>query len=206
MRRLRATVIGNGVAGFGGGFEVLDSDSDIAVETQEVGPGFKLFIEGYDLIIVPNGSDHVAMHRNAAMVRRHLDRGGALFCFDGWVTPWIPGNAWVMDNSKPSREMRYRTAAPGHPLLEGVDLEALSTYHGVQGWWACGYIDPAPGAEVLLEDSWGRAVLVLDAATTPGTMALTASGPLGEWKCESPTGVAVSRLYRNLIAFTRSRP
>jgi hypothetical protein len=74
-------------------------------------------------VVVPNGSDHVAMQRAAGAVRGHLDGGGALFCFDGWFTPWVPGNRWVMDNSRPPgtcATARAATAAASWPACRST--------------------------------------------------------------------------------------
>jgi hypothetical protein len=74
--------------------------------------------------------------------------------------------------------VRYRARRDRRGLLAGVPLDHLNFSHGMSGWWACGFIEPAPGADVVLEDTWGRPVVVLDEATTAGAMLLTASGPL----------------------------
>src|SRR5262245_11813952 len=120
------------------------------------------------------------MWRARESVRRTLDRGGALVCADGWFTDWVPGHRWVHDNSHPTCEVRYRIGVDRHRLLDGIDLDQFIFSHGVSGWWACGYLESPPHADVLLEDTWGRPVMVLDEDTTAGRMLLTASGPLAE--------------------------
>src|SRR5262245_46683205 len=129
-----------------------------------------------DWVVVPNGSDHVAMWRARAGVRDVLARGGTLICEDGWFTDWVPGHRWIHDTRHPTREVRYRVRSDRHGLLAGIDIDDFSFRDGLSGWWACGHIEAAPRAEVLLEDTWGRAVLVLDEHTTRGRMLLSASG------------------------------
>ena len=179
------------------------------------GPGFDPDLSGIDLLIVPNGSDHVALGRIAPKIRDFLDCGGTLFCFDGWITPWIPGHRWVMDSTRRTADIRYRPRDVLPGVLDGVDIDELIFRQGVSGWWACGWIDPAPGSTVVLEDGWGRAIVVVDSVSTPGMIVLTASGPLGPGRApqdempEDAEGAgrphATTRLYDNLIALARTR-
>lgn len=198
---LDAVVVSNGLQGLDGMFP---DDARARYRVVATSAAFDPDFSGADLVVVPNGSDHVAMQRAAAAVRRHLDAGGALFCFDGWFTPWVPGNRWVMDNSRPTRDVRYRVRTDRHGLLAGVPLDHLNFSHGMSGWWACGYIEPAPGADVLLEDTWGRPVVVLDEATAAGPMLLTASGPLANvaWGDEH---AGLLTFYHNLVDHVSAR-
>jgi len=174
-RPLDITLVSNGLQGLGAMFP---DTAAARYRTVPTGPDFAPDFSGADVVVVPNGSDHVAMHRAAGAVRAHLDRAGALWCFDGWFTPWVPGNRWVMDNTKPTKDVRYRVRTDRRGLFDGVRVADFERSQGMSGWWACGYIEPAPGADVVLEDTWGRPVVVLDEATAPGAMFLTASGPL----------------------------
>ena len=198
---LAAVVVSNGVEGLD---RLFPSDARVHYRTVATAPDFDPDLAGADLVVVPNGSDHVALWRAAGRVRAHLDGGGTLFCFDGWFTPWVPGNRWVMDNGRPTRDVRYRPGTDRHGLLAGVALDDLTFSHGMSGWWACGYVEPAPGADVLLEDTWGRAVVVLDEATTPGAMLLTASGPLAAAGF-GPDHAGLLALYDNLLAYAAGR-
>ena len=197
---LRAIVISNGI----GAADAYQSTGEIHYEVVEVGPGFDPDFTGYDLLLVPNGSDHVAMLRIRAKVRAFLDGGGALFCFCGWFTDWIPGNRWVHDNSHPTRDVRHRLGTDRHGLFAGVNLAKFDhNRHGISGWWACGYIEPAPGADTVLLDTWGRALIVLDEATTPGLILATASGPLGNFGDYG--GGALATIYRHLLELVARR-
>ncbi len=196
-----AIVISNGVEGLD---RLFPSDERVRYQTVPTTPAFSPEFAEADLVVVPNGSDHIALQHAAGAVRSYLDRGGTLFCFDGWFTPWVPGNQWVMDNTYATRDVRYHVRTDRHSLFADVPLADLEFSHGMSGWWACGYIDPAPGADVVLEDTWGRPVIVLDESTTPGALLLTASGPLA--------GVSFGRehaglltLYDNLLTFAAGR-
>lgn len=181
-------------------------DGGVRFDVQETGPGFSLNLHDADIFLVPNGSDHVALSREREEVSYFLGRGGTLICVDGWVEPWLPGNAWIMDNAYRTIDVRYQPGTDDWGLLDGVDIEALTFRHGISGWWACGYIEPAAGADVILKDSWGRAIVVVDAVSTNGLMVLTASGPVGPWSEEgrdTPSADALNRLYDNMLRLQR---
>ena len=197
---LSALVISNGI----GAAEAYRSNDDIRYDVAEVGPGLNPSFDGYDILLVPNGADHVAMLRVRDRVRAFLDRGGALFCFCGWFTDWIPGNRWIHDNRHPTKDVCHRLGTDRHDLFAGVDLAKFDrNRHGISGWWACGYIKPAAGADAMLLDTWGRALVVLDEATTAGLILATASGPLGEFGDYG--GGALATVYRNLLRHVASR-
>ena len=197
---LTALVISNGI----GAADAYQSNTDIRYDVAEVGPGFRLDLDGYDILLVPNGADHVAMLSVRDDVRAFLERGGALFCFCGWFTNWIPGNRWIHDNRHPTREVRHHLGTDRHGLFAGVDLAKFDhNRHGISGWWACGYIEPAAGADAVLLDTWDRALVVLDETTTPGLILATASGPLGDFG--SYGGGALAAVYDNLLRHVASR-
>lgn len=153
----------------------------------------------YDLLVVPNGSDHVAMLKIKNQVRAFLDAGKALVCCDGFFTAWVPGNQWRMDNSRRTLDVRYTPSPDRHGLLQGLDLDELNFSHGMSGWWSCGYIEAAPGTDVLLADTWQRPIVVLDEVSTAGRMLLTASGPLADVTYAGQADSALVGLYRNFI-------
>ena len=194
---LRTTVVSN-IEGVDRWLPALPS---VAYAVQSVGADFQLDLDGADALLVPNGSDHVAMHRNRERVRTFLEAGHALLCFDGWFTDWIPGNRWVLDNTKVTRDWRYFVRTDRYGLFDGFDLDALNFSQGMSGWWACGYIDAAADADVLLVDTWGRPMMVLDESTTAGTMILTASGPLPGLQPDDP----LSGLYHRLLVHLQAR-
>lgn len=199
--RLSGLIVSNGTGNIAPYLEHQPDGMSFVVA--ETGPDFMLQLEDVDLLLVPNGSDHVALGRAAATIRAFLDRGGLLLCFDGWVSSWVPGHAWVMDNRQRTADTRYAIRTDRLGIMDGVDVDALTFRHGISGWWACGYIDSPSGADVLVQDQLGRAVIVVDTVTTNGTMVLTASGPVGPSgrRCEpDASALALDRLYANLVA------
>lgn len=198
---LRAIVISNGI----GAAEAYKTTDEIQYDVVEITPGFDPDFDGYDVLLVPNGSDHVAMLRLRDKVSAFLDEGGVLFCFCGWFTDWIPGNRWVHDASKATRNVRHFVKTDRHGFLDGVNIAKLDhNRHGISGWWACGYIEPAPGADVVLADTWDRALIILDERTTPGVILATASGPLGDFARYGDTE-GLSRIYKNVLRFVQER-
>ncbi len=189
---LDAVVISNAIIGLD---RMFASNDRVRYRFAHVTPDFSVDLTGVDLLVVPNGCDHVAMLSIEDTVRDFLARGGTLFCFDGWFTDWMPGNQWRMDNSKPSREVRYHVETDRHGLMDGVDMDELQFNHGISGWWSCGYIDTADGADVVLADTWNRPVIVLDEVTTPGRIVLTASGPLGDFAQSDEPAPSSSERY-----------
>ena len=202
MPPLNAIVISNQIEGLEG---LYRSNELVQYHLEPVQRDFRPDLSPYDLLIVPNGSDQIAMGRIRNQVRDFLAGGKALFCFDGWFTDWVPGNQWFMDNTKRTIDVRYSVASDRHHLLQNVDINALIFSHGISGWWACGYIEAAPGAEVLLADTWGRPVMVLDEQTTSGTMILTASGPVADstyaTRDDNQSYGTLARLYQNFVQF-----
>jgi hypothetical protein len=200
-RLLRGTVVSNGI----GGEKGYLGSPDIDFSVTEIGADFSLDLSSTDVLLVPNGSDNVALSRVSGSIRTFLDRGGTLICCDGWVAPWVPGNEWVMDNDYRTIDVRYRLVTDRFGVMNGVDADALTYRHGISGWWACGYINAASGADVILEDSWGRPIIVVDTVTTGGIIALTASGPIGPWAGHdnSPSGIAINKLYDNFLKLAR---
>lgn len=200
---LKAVIVSNGI--HGGTMGLAPANAGINARVAETGPGFTLDLDDADLLIVPNGADHVALLSVRDDIARFLARGGTLLCFDGWTTPWVPFHEWVMDNSKRTADIRYSKGDDRHGLLDGVDIDALTFRHGISGWWACGYIDAAPGADVLIRDTWGRAIAVADDASTPGLMVLTASGPAGAYDEDNPSAQALSCFYGNMLRLAGKR-
>ncbi|RSK41247.1 hypothetical protein [Hymenobacter perfusus] len=194
---LHALLISNGISGLESYYV---SNELVQYTTCLITRDFDPDLTPYDLLVVPNGSDHVAMLRIKEKVDRFLAAGKALVCCDGFFTAWVPGNQWVMDNAHPTRDVRYFPAGPDrHGLLRNLALDELNFSHGMSGWWACGYLQAAPGADVLLADTWQRPIVVLDEVSTPGRMLLTASGPLADVTYAGrPTGAPVT-LYRNFL-------
>jgi hypothetical protein len=201
MQQINALLISNGIEGLA---KMFQANERVRYTIAEIGHHFDPDLQGYDLVIAPNGTDHVALYRIRHKIRQYLDAGGTLFCFDGWFTDWIPGNRWIMDNSKKTIDIRYHLQDDPRGLAGKFSIDNLNFNHGMSGWWACGYIVPAAGAEVLIADTWGRAMLVIDRLSTRGLIVLSASGPLADFGKGSPADggstEAMTDLYQAVLA------
>jgi len=197
---LQAIVIDNGIVGLDRYFQ---DNEKITYHFEPVVADFNPNLDPFNLLIVPNGTDQVAMAKIKPQMHDFLALGKTLFCFDGWFTDWLPGNQWVMDNSKKTIDIRYRIKTDRYNLFENVDLDAFIFSNGISGWWACGYIEAGPGADVVLEDTWQRPVMVLDEQTTNGQIFMTASGPLGDSSyatTDDPRSLGdLAKFYHNLL-------
>ena len=193
---LNALIISNNITGL---TDYYVSNDLIHYDVAQVAKAFDPDLTPYDVLVVPNGSDHVAMLKIKDKVRAFLDAGKAVICSDGWFTDWIPGNQWVMDNTKRTMDTRYVIKTDTYALFDGIDIDELTFSHGMSGWWACGYIDAAPDADVVVEDTWQRPIVVLDEVSTNGIIFLTASGPLADVTYSGKQDVALVKLYRNFL-------
>jgi len=199
---INALLISNNIAGLD---DYYVSNELVQYTVCRITKDFDPDLAPYDLLVIPNGSDHVAMLKIKDKVRAFLDAGKALICSDGWFTDWVPGNQWVMDNARRTIDIRYHVKTDRYGLFDGVDLDELTFSHGMSGWWACGYIQVAEGADVVVEDTWQRPIIVLDEVSTNGLMLLTASGPLADVTFSGDREVALVRIYRNFLKRVQSK-
>lgn len=158
-----------------------------------------------DVVLVPNGADHVALFEARHALAGVLARGGVVLCFCGFFTPWLPGNQWRHDIGAPLATLRYELAHDPLGLFDEVAPESLCVdAHGIRGGWACGAIDTAHEASVVLRDNVGRVLMVADRCSTRGLIIATASGPLWD---DAPTLPAegARRVYRNVLRACRAQ-
>ena len=203
---IKAALIYNGIEGLD---QLYKNDDRINYEWLEVTKDFRPDLTAYDVLIVPNGSDHIALYRMKDIVLDFLNQGKTLLCFDGWFTDWVPGSKWIMDNEMKSIDLRYRIHSDSHGLGEHFNIEDLNYSHGISGWWSCGYIDAAPGAEVFMVDSWNRPLVIIDEKTTNGLIICTASGPAADLSYATTDDAkaydAMTKLYRAFIQIIEKR-
>jgi hypothetical protein len=203
---IKAIVISNGIQVLS---RLYRSNEKVNYHFAEVNANFDPDLSGYDLLVVPNGTDHIAMMKIKEKVITFLNEGNTLFCFCGWFTSWIPNHQWIMDNSKKTIDIRYKVRDDRYGIFNELDITELNFSHGISGWWACGYIENDDKADVLIEDTWGRAMMVIDEVTTPGMMVLTASGPLADLGYndhgKDKSDHIISKLYNKCIDIVSSK-
>lgn len=200
MKTIKAAVVSNGIEGLQNYFI---SSAIIHYTFLEITKDFNPNLDDYNVLVVPNGSDHIAMNKIKNKVAAFLENGNTLFCFDGWFTNWIPNNQWIMSNDLKSIDQRYTVRSDNNNLLENVNINDLIYNNNISGWWSCGYIEASEKAEVILKDTWQRPIVVLDEKSTNGIIFLTASGPLGDKGIDTKSSNyltdALSQLYQNVV-------
>lgn len=204
---LKAAVISNNIEGIE---HMFVSNSKINYTLFEITAKFDPDFTGYDILLVPNGSDNIALYKIREKIHQFLADGKVLFCFDGWFTDWVPGNKWIMDNEHKTIDIRYHIVNDKYNLFKGIDLDKFIFSHGISGWWACGYIETTRPECVLLADTWERPIIVIDDKSTAGLMVLTASGPMADLlfgtNSEGQTSWdEIGRFYQRLVDFVITR-
>lgn len=204
---LKAVVISNAIEGIE---QMFRSNQNISYTLCEVTANFNPDFSGYDILIVPNGSDNIALFKIKEKIHAFLNEGKMLFCFDGWFTSWVPGNQWKMDNACKTIDIRYHIVDDTYHLFDGIDLNHFIFSHGISGWWACGHIESNEKATILLADTWNRPIIVIDEASTKGFMFLTASGPMADMLFGTndegqDAWFEIGKFYQNLIQFATKR-
>jgi hypothetical protein len=131
----------------------------------------------YNVLIVPRESNQELLYAARDQIAQFLEHGGSLLSFGEVVRPWLPGLVWTRDPLRvcyPDRaDETYargtvitdslRIEDPGHLLFGEITLDDLKWhYHGV--------FVPMPGQRVLVSNGQGRAVVLLDEASYPGTV------------------------------------
>ncbi len=199
---LQALVVSNAIVGLN---EAYVSNDRVEYRIEVITEDFNPDLSGIDLLIVPNGSDHVAMLRIKDQVHDFLEAGNTLFCFCGWFTNWIPGNQWKHDNTRATKDFLLAVRTDRYGLFDGLNLDKFNYNHGITGWWACGYIEANPEADVVLEDTWRRPIMVLDEVSTGGLMVLTASGPVGDYRRRPGIDDGIAGLNQHLLELAARR-
>ncbi|MBA3832460.1 MAG: hypothetical protein H0X34_11330 [Chthoniobacterales bacterium] len=199
---LHALVVSNGIVGLN---ESYVSNELVDYRIEVITADFDPDLSGLDLLIVPNGSDHVAMLKIKDQVAAFLDQGNTVCCFCGWFTNWVPGNQWIHDNRKATKDVFLSVRTDRYGLFDGLDLDKFNYNNGITGWWACGYIKASPGADVVLEDTWHRPIMVLDEMTTNGLMILTASGPVGDYRRRPGNDDGIAGLNQHILQLAAQR-
>ncbi len=199
---LKAAVISNAIVGLNESY-ISNDLVDYRIET--ITENFDPDLSDVDLLIVPNGSDHIAMLKIKDKVGDFLGDGKTLCCFCGWFTDWVPGNQWKHDNTKATKDFLLAIKTDRYGLFDGLNLDKFNYNHGITGWWACGYIEANPEADVVLEDAWHRPIMVLDEVTTNGLMILTASGPVGDYRRRPGNDDGIAGLNRHILELATQR-
>lgn len=131
----------------------------------------------YGVLLVPC---RTAAHRiipNADRLLAYLNRGGTIVAMGECHSErWLPGISFAPVETnfwwwlEPGGDLGVRIASPTHPLFSRLGPRDVA-------WHLHGYFTTPPGAEVLLTDRDGRAMLYVDEVTTRGRMILSSLDP-----------------------------
>jgi hypothetical protein len=129
-------------------------------------------------LLVPCRTNPDRLRPHAGLLVRFLARGGTLVAMgETFQDRWLPGlsltavptNWWWW--LEPGADLGLRILRRDHPLMRGLSEPDCS-------WHLHGWFTPAPGAEVLIADAEGRAVLFVDEAShAPGRLVATTLDP-----------------------------
>lgn len=163
-------------------------------------------LEGVETLLVPCRTNPARLAPRRPVLERFLARGGTLVAM-GETFPdlWLPGIAFhpVPTNwwwwLAPEADLGVRLLRPEHPLLRGLSKADVC-------WHLHGWFDPPPGADVLLADREGRALLFVDSVNYGhGRLIATTLDPLYHHGCHfmPATTRFLDRFLPNLEAWGR---
>ncbi|MCS6932475.1 MAG: hypothetical protein NZM27_09725 [Acetobacteraceae bacterium] len=120
-------------------------------------------LSGISALLVPCRTSPARLVPHTALFRSFLARGGTLVAMgETFQDLWLPGLTLTPEPTNwwwwltPGADLGLRILRPDHPLMRGI-AETDASWH-LHGWF-----DTPPGAEVLIADRGGRALLFVDA-------------------------------------------
>lgn len=143
----------------------------------------------YAALWVPRESNQNVLMRSRARVEEYLAGGGTLVCFEEVNQDWLPFAHWE------PRKVDVSSLVVGrHPLLDGLGRDDVS-------WHGHGVFRPAPGAETLIRDAEGDAVLYVDEHSCAGRVLAGTLDP----DCHAGYGSSRTRpLLRRVVDWART--
>jgi hypothetical protein len=190
-------------SGVAGTVECYADDALHRYRVERIGRAWRPCFADDDVVLVPNGANHLALFEARASLHEFVARGGALLCFCGFFMPWLPGLHWRHNFCHPLRDVSYHLVHDSLGLFDGVSAHELCVdEHGLRGGWACGEILDAPEHSVVLRDNFQRVLMVADQRRHAGLVIATASGPLFDDQ-GGTTASGARRVYRNILRACR---
>ena len=191
-RRAHRRLVAGRPLGEGRGMSILAVNAGAAYQIESLeGPRYRSFFDRlvrpeelgdvelaeYGALLVPC---RTAAHRivpHADRLRAYLDRGGTVVAMgECHSEQWLPNidftpvetNFWWW--LEPGGDLGVSIASPAHPLFRRLGRGDLA-------WHLHGFFAPPSGADVLIADRDGRAILYVDEVTTRGRMIVTSLDP-----------------------------
>ena len=131
-----------------------------------------------DVLWVPCRTPAQRMIAQKETVAAHLAAGGTVVALgESRSDLWLPNVRFTATPTnwwwwlEPGADLGVEIARPGHPLLQDME-KADVTWH-LHGWF-----DAPEGADVLVRDGQGRAILYVDEVSTAGRMIVSSLDPM----------------------------
>jgi hypothetical protein len=147
---------------------------DRLIRPEELGD---VALDAYGALLVPCRTAAHRLTPHVGKLLSYLDAGGTIVAMgechsDQWLpnirfTPVETNFWWWLERGS---DLGVTIASPTHPLFRRLERRDLA-------WHLHGHFAPPPGAEVLVADREGRAIVYVDEVTTPGRMILTSLDP-----------------------------
>jgi hypothetical protein len=165
-------------------------------------------LNGVSCLLIPCRTNPARLKPHVALFDAFVARGGTLVVMgETFPDTWLPGIAMTTVETNywwwltPGADLGVRITAPEHPLMAGLGTCDVS-------WHLHGWFQPPPGAEVLVTDGEGRAVLFVDTLEpTGGRRVVTSLDPFyhhGSHFMPATTRF-LDRFLPNLAAWVGSR-
>jgi len=130
----------------------------------------------FDGLFVPSRLHIGRLNEHGEQFRAFLENGGDVVAFGQQPDPWLPEVEWTHRPTNfwwwldPDGDSGLRFPCPDHPFFAHVPPDDCV-------WHFHGSFDPPEGADVLIEDDRGGAVLYVDRGTWPGRTILATLDP-----------------------------
>lgn len=132
----------------------------------------------YDYVIVPTRLNQDLLCEHAEQFRQYLDQGGHIISFGEIEKPWLSPVRWKFYPTNfhwwvnPGADLPLYPVDAQHPLFQKITVDdAKWHYHGVFR------LEAGAGAEPVLVNELGEAIICVDRQTHTGNMYMTTLDP-----------------------------
>lgn len=147
---------------------------DLVIAPEDIGT----IVAPRDILFVTCRTPPQRMIAQRAHVAEHLAAGGTIVAMgESGSHAWLPHVDFTPTATNwwwwltPGADLGVRIAAPDHPLMAGMTDRDVT-------WHLHGHFAQPDGAQALVRDAGGRAVVLDDPVSTPGRMIVTSLDPV----------------------------
>jgi len=129
----------------------------------------------YDILLFPRGTDEEMTLRNTGRIEDFLNSGKVVISMGEIPRNWLPGTCWggvIPADDGPLDICTFEKdgVKTKHDIFSNIEPHELHWHKGATGWCCHGHLIPPKGAEVLVVNKNGNAMMYIDRKTTKGTM------------------------------------